>query len=173
MTTAVVDASVFLARVLVEQRPAWIDDVLEGAAAGHLELLAPSLLWVGYGNRWVRRDTSDERALEALVQQAEAIGIQLVETTRPLRLRALVLARQHRLTMYDALYPAVAEAAGAPLFTLDDRLARATDSMGLGHEGERGRISEPSVPHLDRPVDTTSLAAIGRAIAQMPREPSS
>jgi hypothetical protein len=45
--------------------------------------------------------------------------------------------------------------------------------MGLGHEGERGRISEPSVPHLDRPVDTTSLAAIGRAIAQMPREPSS
>lgn len=170
MSVAVIDASVLLARVLDEPRPAWVDEVIDEGVAGHIDIVAPSLIWVEYGNRWARRDTSDERALEALLR-VETLGIQVTETERPQRLRALTLAREHRLSMYDAVYLAHAESVDAPLYTLDHRLQDAAERMGLGRQrGGHGRISEPSASYGDRAVDLTSLAAIGAALAEMRSE---
>ncbi len=75
----------------------------------------------------------------------------------------------HGLSMYDATYLAAAEAVDAPLLTPDARLERAAASMGLGR-GDGRQVSEPPASYGDRPADTTSLAAIGQALAQMRRE---
>ncbi len=170
MLPTTIDASVVLARLLAEPRPGWVDEVLADAQEGTVTLLAPPLLWLEVGNRLVRaRNVGDEFALEAMLR-AEALPITAVDFGRPLRLRALQLGRQHDLSMYDATYLAVAESAGAPLLTLDRGLDTAATSMGLGRERGPGRISEPTATYADRPVDQTSIAAIGAALAQMRKE---
>ena len=83
---------------------------------------------------------------------------------------ALQLGRQHGLTMYDATYLAVEESAEARMLTLDSQLHDAAVVMGLGRDGGPRRISEPAAPYGDRPVDRTSIAAIGAALAEMRKE---
>ena len=169
MKRATIDASVVIARLLREPRPPWIDSTIIEVADGRTNLVAPTLLWLEVGNRLVRANISDERALDGLLR-IDALGIEAVEVGPPLRLRALQLAREHGLTMYDASYLAVAEAARAPLLTLDTRLEQAAASMGLGREGGTGRVSEPAAPYRREDVDTSSLAAIGAALAEMRRQ---
>ena len=165
MTRYTIDASVVLAKALDEPRPAWVDEVVASARGGGLELAAPTLMWIECGNRLVR-GMSDEHALEAMLR-IDALDIEEVELHRPVRVRALQLARAHRLTMYDSTYLAVAEAVDAPLLTLDHRLDRAVVTMGLGRAGSRG-VSEPAARYgEDRPVDRTAVAAIGAALAEM------
>jgi predicted nucleic acid-binding protein len=165
-----IDASVVLSRLLAEARPPWVDAAFEDAQEGAIELIAPPLLWLEIGNRLVRaRGVGDEFALEAMLR-AEALGITPAEVERPIRLRALQLAREHRLSMYDAVYLAVAESTRSPLLTLDRRLADAAAAMGLGREGGSRRVSEPTASYGDRPGDPTSIAAIGAALAEMRKE---
>lgn len=169
MARATVDASTVIAYLLDEPRPDWVDETVGAARQGALVLVAPSLLWLEVGNYLVRATSMpDEFALEAMLR-IETFGIELVEVSRPVRLRALALAREHGLTMYDAVYLTVAEATAAPLLTLDGQLARAAESMGLGREGN-GRVSEPRASYPGRAVDLTSLAAIGAALAEMRRD---
>jgi predicted nucleic acid-binding protein len=163
-----VDASVIIAKTMNESRPMWIDEVLTEAALGSVELIAPAFLWIEIGNRLSRHDMSDELALEGMLR-IDSFRIRPVDLDRPLWLRCLHLAREHGLTMYDATYLAVAEAHASPLLTLDRRLEQAARDMGLGPEGDE-RVSEPAAPYGDRPVDRTSIAAIGAALAEMRKE---
>jgi predicted nucleic acid-binding protein len=172
-TRWVVDASTLIAWLLEEERPTWVEAAIDEVRAGRAALHAPSLLWLELGNRLCRAiGLSDEFALEAMLQ-TEALEIEDVQQSRPLRLRAVTLARSHGLSMYDATYLAAAEAVGCPLLTLDARLDRAATSMGLGREGgpaRVSRVSEPARSDGDRPVDTASMASIGAALAGMRRE---
>jgi predicted nucleic acid-binding protein len=166
----VVDASVVLARLLREERPTWVDRFIDGVPQGGIHLLAPSLIWLEVGNRLARmQEIGDEFALDAMLQ-AEALQIEEVARDRPLRLRALTLARAHGLSMYDSTYLAAAEATGCRLLTLDARLDRAAISMGLGREQGPAQVSEPVATYGGRPVDTISMAFIGAALADMRRE---
>jgi len=167
-----IDASVALAHLLDEPRPDWVDETVARVEGGWIDLVAPSLLWLEIGNCLVRtREMADEFALEAMLR-TEALRIESLELGRPLRLRALTLARTHGLSMYDAAYLAVAETVDAPLLTLDQRLERAARSMSLARPGldDQHGVSEPSAPYGDQPVDTTSLAAIGAALAEMRKQ---
>lgn len=169
MTRFTIDASVVLSSLLVQPRPAWVDDTLGRVARGEATLIAPALLWVEVGNRLARRDVSDEQALDAMLR-VDSLGIELLELERPLRLRALQLGRDHALTMYGATYLAVAETTGAVLLTLDRELDTAASAIGVGRTGPR-RTSEPPAPYGDsRQPDRTSIAAIGAALAVMRRE---
>ena len=169
MTYRVIDASVVIAKMLDEERPRWVDAAITAARYDELDLIAPTLLWVEVGNRLVRRDMTDEQALDAMLR-VEAIGIEAVELQPPLRLRAVQLGREHQLSMYDATYLAIAESTLAPLLTLDADLEQAAESIGLGRSG-RGRVSEPVARYGDdRPVDQVSIAAIGAALAEMRRQ---
>lgn len=166
----VVDASVVIARMLREERPTWVDRTIEDVREGRVHLLAPSLIWLEIGNRLARaREIGDEFALDAMLQ-AEVLRIEEVPQSRPLRLRALTLARAHDLSMYDAIYLATAEATRCRLLTLDERLDQAATSMGLGREDGPARVSEPAATYAGHPVDTLSMAGIGRALSEMRRE---
>ena len=170
MARHTIDASAALAYLLDEPRPDWVDEALTRDGAGRFSLVAPALIWLEIGNCLARiGDMTDEFALEAMLR-AEALGVDVIEIDRPIRLRALTLAREHGLTMYDATYLAVSEAAHAPLLTLDRRLEQAARSMGLGREGGNCQVSEPTARYEDRPANTTSLAAIGAAVAEMRKQ---
>ncbi len=170
MRNAIIDASVIIARLMAEPRPSWVDALIADAVASRTTLAAPSLLWLEVGNRLARAsEITDERAVEGMLQM-DALGIVSVDVGPPLRLRALQLARDHGLTVYDATYLAVAEATKAPLFTLDQPLERASVAIGLGREGGIGRISEPDARYDATDPDLTSLAAIGAALAEMRKQ---
>ena len=170
MKQAAIDASVVIARLLGEPRPSWVDELVADVGSGRTTLIAPSLLWLEVGNRLARsRNITDERALEGMLR-TDALGIQPVEVGPPLRLRALLLAREHGLTIYDATYLAVAEAAKAPLVTLDRHLERIAAAIGLGRTGGISRVSEPAAQYGHDEVDITSLATIGAALAELRRQ---
>jgi predicted nucleic acid-binding protein len=167
MRRATIDASVVLAWLLDEPRPGWVDEVVAATRAGRLKLVAPSLMWLEVGNRLARiRDAHGEFALEALIR-AEIVGVDEVELARPLRLRTLQLASDHGLSTYDAAYLAVAEATRAPLLTLDGQLEQAAGVLGLGSERGPRKISQAPARYGHRPVDRTSIAALGAALAEM------
>lgn len=167
MRQTTIGSSVVIARLLGEPRPAWVDGLFADAVAGRTGLIAPSLMWLEVGNRLARSPrVSDERALEGMLR-VDALPIEVIEVDRPQRLRALQLARQYDLTIYDAVYLAVADGAGAPLATLDRELQRAAQAMGLGRDGASSRTSEAALTYAATPGDLGSLAAIGAALAEM------
>lgn len=166
----VIDASTVISWLLDEDRPGWVDACIDDVPAGRIQLLAPSLIWLEIGNRLSRTASiGDEFALDAMLQ-TEVLQIEEVPQGRPLRLRALTLARAHGLSMYDATYLAAAEATDCRLLTLDATLDRAATAMGLGREEGPARTSEPTATYGDRPIDTVSMADIGSALAEMRRE---
>lgn len=117
----VVDASAVVA-ALVDHGPrgAWVRDRLE-----RQRLFAPHVLSVEVAQvlrRTVRSGLLDLRQAEGALASLVALPIELVEFA-PFASR--VWALRDTVSSYDAWYLAVAEEAGAPLVTLDARLAGA------------------------------------------------
>lgn len=120
--TLVVDASVVVA-ALVDGGPDgdWAEGQLRGT-----DLAAPSLLHVEVADI-LRRAVRARRVPAELASLAHHDLLGLRVTTYPYELVGeRVWALRRNLTAYDAWYVAVAERLGAPLVTLDRRLARAT-----------------------------------------------
>lgn len=165
------DASVCLAWLLDEDRPAWVDELSRAAGTGSVVLSVPSLFWLEVGNR-LARDVllSDDQALEAMLR-LDALGLETIELDTPLRMQALRLARETGLTTYDAAYLALAHADKAPLATLDAELDKLATALGVGYPpaatGSSGRISDVETAYAGRASDPISLAAIGSALAEM------
>lgn len=164
----VLDASVALARLLGERTPDWVGELWSGVRDGHVELLVPTFFWLETGNALSRlRTIADEQVLEGLIR-LEGLGIRSVEVDASLWLRAAALARAHRLTTYDAAYLSLAESTGAPLATLDEHLGAVADGLGIRHPGAMPRriLDEPA-RYASREPDPTSLAALGRRLAEL------
>jgi predicted nucleic acid-binding protein len=172
----VCDASVALAWSLDEAVPRWVSEFRERAEAGRVDVRVPTLFWLEVGSRLIRQPhISDEQVMEGFLR-LEVLGFQTVDMDRPLRLMAVQLARQHRLSIYDAVYLALAAISDLPLATLDGRLADAATAMGRrygasGATGGRHRTHEtPAAYGTTRPADQTSLAALGAYLAELRRE---
>lgn len=124
---AVTDSSLIAAIVYLEPTRA----ELLGALAG-MQPVAPDLLRyeiVNVGMNKIRRKECDlDAALNALAR-FEEIAIDLL--TAPLA-PVLRLAERYRLSGYDASYLWLAGELSAPLFTLDERLAKAAQDFLQG-----------------------------------------
>jgi len=138
MKLHVLDASAWL-RLFLRDGPdvpgldAAAREVERGAAA----FAAPELILVEAGHalmRKVRRKQIRATEWRALWQDMRRMPLDLL----PLDERmddALELAARHELSVYDALYLAVAVRTGATLFTADDTLAAAARAEGIGADG--------------------------------------
>ena len=71
----------------------------------------------------------------------DALGLETIEVDAPLRLRALQLARETGLTMYDATYLALADATGSDLATLGRALTSTATSLGRNAAAGAEQIS--------------------------------
>jgi len=120
---SVVDASV-LVSLLVEGEDGWAGAAVPRAGAGG-SLWAPHLVDAEVGNALrslvLARKIAEEDAAAALRDLASLPLRRIVHTG--LLDRAWQL--RHNVSFYDALYLSLAELLGAPLLTLDARLAKA------------------------------------------------
>lgn len=165
MSGVVIDASVAIAWLLDEPRPHWVDELVEHDP-GQRHYLVPTHFWLEIGNTLTTAaGLSNAQVLDGVLR-LERIGIDVVELQRAVRLRTLLLARETGLTVYDAAYLALAEAQQSPIATLDRQLAAAATPRGLMYSSDIGQISESTASYGAEP-DRVSLAAIGRALAEM------
>src|SRR6188474_2532946 len=103
-----------------------------------MPIRVPTLFWLEVGNSLSRRPgLLDEQVIEGLIR-LESLGIATIDLDRPLRLRAVQLAREQQLTTYDALYLAIALDTGARLATLDEALGSAASRAGCRYADDRG-----------------------------------
>lgn len=118
----VVDASVGLKWDMSEVDSDKARKVRDDSRNSACELIAPS----SYSLETAHGLTKAER--RGIVTDAETLWIALMQDcptlhpTIPLMLRALQIARQFRIGVYDCLYVALAEREGCELLTADSRL---------------------------------------------------
>lgn len=131
----VLDASALLRLYLADgPLPIGLEAVMERGCRGEGVLLIPDLCWLEMASvlrKQVKRELlSEEEATDVL---REILELPLrAHPSADLCLSALHLSRQHRLTVYDACYLALALRHGAVLITADERLAVAARSSGCG-----------------------------------------
>ena len=110
-----------------------VETAFNRAASGADLVLAPQLLLAEAANvllRKRRRGELSAQELGELLQAVESLPIRHCEHG-PLLLPACALAEAHGLSVYDALYLAVAEQHGARLITSDDVLHKVARTIGL------------------------------------------
>lgn len=124
----VVDPSVALAAVTGDARAVaawtgWIDD--------DAALIAPSGTWAELANALVHVGGVPVADAERMLDALHRAGLETVDVDVTGTRAALRLAARHRLTVYDAVFLALAIEAGAELATLDRPLARAAGEEGV------------------------------------------
>lgn len=123
MTPIVVDASVAVKWLLPEESSG---DAVRWLAAEY-ELMAPDLLWAELGNvlwKKCRRRELEARTAAALLRDFARMPLRLHAAERWAG-AALELALRHGVTVYDALYLALAAGHACRLVTADRRLHEA------------------------------------------------
>jgi len=130
MNAPVLDCSTACAWLLQDERVPGTDRVLE--RAGTHGASAPSLFWAELRNALVmaerRGRLTPTQTTEALAE-IEHLDVELDHA--PEEETTLRLAREHRLSVYDALYLELAIRQKRELATLDTALQRAAESEGV------------------------------------------
>jgi len=126
----VLDASVATKWLLPEVDSPAALVVLDGAQTGRISLVAPALIGLEFGHvlgNELRRGRCDSATADRLWSAFRSLPVTLV-SARLLQDRAFFLSVTQRITIYDAVYLAVAEAEHAPLITADPALMAAIGS---------------------------------------------
>lgn len=110
-----------------------VETAFNRAASGTDMILAPHLLLAEVANvllRKQRRGELSQQELRELLQVIGSLPIRFFEHGT-LLLSACGLAETHNLSVYDALYLALAEQHGARLITNDEALDKVARNLGL------------------------------------------
>ena len=110
-----------------------LETALNRASSGAELVLAPQLLLAEAANVLLRKRRRGELSAQELGELLPALvtlPIRLCEHA-PLIFPACALAEAHGLSVYDAIYLALAEQHGARLITSDDALDKVARSLGL------------------------------------------
>jgi predicted nucleic acid-binding protein len=123
----VLDSSVALKWVLPEPDAARAVLLRQAMLAGRHDLIAPDIFAVEVAHALTKAERRRQILPgEAVVKIADIFRTApLLETYLPLLPRAVELAAQARIGVYDCLYVALAEREGCALVTADERLKRA------------------------------------------------
>ena len=126
----VADASVVAKFYFTEALSEVARSVLNSSAI----VIAPNLVFAELTNvavKRVRRGISTPEQATAAIASLPGLFDRTVATAS-LRERGLTLAIELRVSGYDAIYLALAEAVHCPLVTADERLVRAAEQAGAG-----------------------------------------
>ena len=124
MTDKVIDASAVVALLFNELTREEIVPRLREAT-----LRAPSLIGFEVANACLKKIRADPAEREALLEAFSLFGALSISLETVNLDAAIVLAERMKLSLYDASYLWLAHALGAELVTLDDRLARADETL--------------------------------------------
>ena len=124
----VVDASAVIGWLMPDEAASNLDALARDFAS----LAAPWLLWAEVRNMLVlaeRKGRVVPGLIDSMILRVERLGIRL--DMEPDNGLVLSIARQHGLTVYDALYLDLAVRTSATLATLDRQLASAAVARGV------------------------------------------
>ncbi len=126
----VVDASALTAFILKE--PEWrklAPHLLNAVSVDHVVKEVANAIWKAYA---VKKLVSFNDAIRLYQLLERMIGVNIVlESERRYVSSALRIALEHGITVYDALYIALARERNLPLLTLDERQARVAYEVGV------------------------------------------
>lgn len=130
----VIDTSALI-RLYVPDGPlhSEVETAFNRAASGAELVLAPELLLAEAANVLLRKRRRGELSAQELGELLQALGSLPIRFCghADLILPACALAEAHGLSVYDALYLALAERHGAQLITSDDALDKVARKLGL------------------------------------------
>lgn len=126
----VLDASVLAAALFTEVRSPQARAYLKRGP----RLIAPGLLRLEMASIAAKKVWKGDASMEAGARSLIAIDEFVTRTQGDDTLveRAFVLAATYRFSAYDATYLALAETAGAPVITFDEKLIARAVEVGLG-----------------------------------------
>jgi predicted nucleic acid-binding protein len=146
----VLDASVAIARLRLQEASPLVFASLEGWVRDELRLLVPSVFWLEVLNALAKKHRYDGEDLVEAVYELQRIGIATIPFDEPQMWMTIHMQDLHGLTSYDASYLALAETTDARLATLDRELASAAGprAVYLGRDPAPGhRISDARAPY--------------------------
>jgi predicted nucleic acid-binding protein len=120
----VIDASVVIKAYVPEILSNKAEEVMSRVADGELVLLAPDLLYPETGNILWKKGRLHELTLaeaDEIVDAIIALPIR-IEASRPVMPLAVAIAMQSGITVYDAMYVAVARIYETRVITADKKL---------------------------------------------------
>jgi predicted nucleic acid-binding protein len=130
----VVDSSVVGCWCFPDESSPAADAALSAVAAD--EVVVPAIWWFEVRNLLLtgeRHDRIDPTGTAEFLADLETMSIGIDRA--PVSEAVLALASTHRLTVYDAAYLELARRLGAPLATLDRKLAAAARAAGVALVG--------------------------------------
>ena len=170
----VIDASVVLAYLTPEVGSHDAKDAIAAWRASATELVVPAHFWLEITNVLGRRPGLGPQDVVAMFVDLDYLELQTIELDRPLVLLALDQMVRSGLTVYDAVYLALALSIKGRLATLDRRLAEAAGDAGmLIGSGGAGRISETTSTYradAGEYVGWAHTALVGAHIAELRRQ---
>lgn len=150
----VVDASAAIAMVRREPARVEVMQAIRDSAHRRERLLVPDVFWLEFANVLVRRHRLTPTQVVEAVRDVDDLGLESVPMDRAALLVAIDVASRSGLSVYDALYLALAEVEDALLVTLDRELATAASPRAvlLPSLGPR-LLTESPEPYGSNPVD--------------------
>jgi predicted nucleic acid-binding protein len=130
----VVDSSVVGCWCFPDESSPVADAAMSAAATD--EVVVPAIWWFEVRSLLLtgeRHDRIDPSGTAGFLADLETMSVAIDRA--PVSEAVLALARTHRLTVYDATYLELARRLGAPLATLDRKLAAAARAAGVALVG--------------------------------------
>jgi predicted nucleic acid-binding protein len=130
----VVDTSAFI-RLFIPDGPLpdGFDEFMRGVERGLHVAIAPELLMAEAANVVSKKRKSGEISVDEsdqLLSELLSVPIRLF-SHRPIIPRAFAMAGEHNVTVYDALYLALAEEHGAVIYSADSSLRKVASNLRL------------------------------------------
>ena len=160
----VLDASAALAILLDEPERSSVSRCLDAHKG---VVLVPVHFWLEIVNTLTRLHGCTADTLVEAFRDIDELGVETITIDRASMLLAVDLVARHRLTAYDAVYLALAEAADADLLTLDGELAAAAGARSVLDGLPRPR---PLHEELASYETSNTWANHGRYLAELRRE---
>lgn len=134
MTRYVLDASAML-RLFLEDgpMPTGLVEAIDEVEVGAGLFIVPELFWVEAAHVLQRRQKSGQlkpAELKRMWNDVQGLPAQSLRHA-PFIIPAMEFAREHNLSVYDALYLAIADDLQIPLFTADKQLRKAAAALDL------------------------------------------
>ena len=178
MTSIVLDASVGVALVWDEDiSPAARRTVSDWAVDG-TSFVVPASFWTEVVNALAMRHRQPGSIVIEALHKLDEVEVDTVQIDRPTLLAGLDLVERAGLTIYDAIYLALARSLGARLATLDRELivAGGSDAIDMWQVGRLGpdghRLAEQPAPYgrSERPVTWPTWPGAGSYLATLRRQ---
>ena len=124
MISVVIDASVMTKWYIQENLSDYAEKIREGYINGRITLLAPTLLPYEVLNALMYSNLFSNQELNIIGESLENYGISLIAITDNIRSTMVEIAKNHKISIYDASYIALAVENKIQFITADSKIRK-------------------------------------------------